>query len=315
MNLVDACIIARQEPYDAIKSCEALCDNVRWFRTQSPLTDYSEARNKSLEMSDAKWVLWIDSDEVLYLQRSGTEIREILKNTACEIFRVPIWNWTNDQMTSCSVAGSLRLMLREKVTFVRYIQEKPVGFDPKKMGEMSCLHIEHMGYSSHEKIQKKEKARAELYRLQMQETPDDADLWYFYAKNRGCVEDWSTTITAARRSLLLLEKIGVDVARTHYVELYLMLGVAYAKLDDLASAEQWALTGKKLAPDYFDLDHLLAILYTRKSEESDRKHQLGAALWRAEISLRPYEVTSGEKPIDAVMQNRGDPVGRADLHG
>jgi len=304
-NLIDACIIARQEPVETIRSCEQLCDGIKWFRTPATFTDYSEQRNKSLEMSDAKFVLWIDSDESLCLDAPATEIRGILEKTEVEAFFVPVWSWLNDEQSECSVSSHHRIIKREKVRFKKRIGEVVHGFDPRKQGEMGYLHIEHMGYANHAVMLEKENARAELYRLQIQETPQDIHAWYEYAKSRACCDRYAEAITAGRRTLNLCARSGIAVENTPYMEMYYILSVCYIKLEDYDEAETWATEGKKIRSDYMDLDSVLSSIYAHKAEQADREHQLQSAKWQAELGLRPYEVITGGKPIDLSMRNVG----------
>jgi hypothetical protein len=256
-------------------------------------------------MSDAKFALCIDSDERLVLDASATRIRQILEKTAVEAFRIPIWSWSDDQQTECSVSSPHRLVLREKTKFTRRIGEVPAGFDPHKMGEMSLFHIEHMGYANKDVMLEKENGRAELYRLQIQEEPNNIHVWYEYAKSRACCEQWAEAITAGRRTLNLCAQKGIEVEKTPYLEMHYILSVCYIKLEDYDEALIWASEGVKLRPDYMDLHSILSSVYAHKAEKADRKHALESAKWQAELGLRPYEVITAGKPIDLTMRNVG----------
>jgi glycosyltransferase involved in cell wall biosynthesis len=293
---LDAVIIAAREPTATIQSARKYCTGVKWLQTCGKIRDFASARNDGLQLSQAEWVLTIDSDEILTGTVSPKIFHQILRQSECVIFSIPVRLWDNGEMTSGAFTVGPRLFRREGIRYVQRIDETPVGFDPQKVGSIDVIQINHRPQPP-EVIIQKEELRREIYELELSERPDNPRMWYSYSNNLATCSRWTEVVTAVQRAFELFGKAKVDIRNTRFIELYYIIGAALFNLEQENDALRYIQEGRSLQPDYFDLLHLEILIRQKQIERLEVAHELAAAKWKAEIHSRPYTVLSGGLPV------------------
>ncbi len=235
---------------------------VKWIQSEWK-KDFSEARNRSLELATSAWVIWLDADDRI----PPEQIQNFKKLKSAPLDRAFGFQVINTQ--SGQAIGSRFMQLRmfpndKRLRFVNKVHEQVVH-SIADLG-LHCFYtdttIHHHGYENDEL--KREKARRNLKILEEEQesiliepslSMSEGDSWYI-------LEEWEKGISAYQRTLAIpqCKEINFDI----WTELPNSIGrglQALKRFDEaIASFNQTIdLKPSKIEPVYHKGECLLAL--------------------------------------------------------
>ncbi len=325
MKLISGCIMTDKLCPDTVKSLEQFCDEIIiiWTGETKPLRffipnrrfrvlhrpwekSFSIGRNYGIRDAKGNWIFFLDSDEKIIFENLKTgpkELRDYLR--ACKdykAFKIPVRNTLPGAEGYHSIP---RLFFNQpKFHFERRVQNKAVGTG--KMGTLGEIEILHTGYEDREEMRKKEAIRKELYDLEIEENPDDAEIWYHYTKNRYICRDIAGANEAGRKALAMLLEQGRLGPDSPLMDIYRVLGRIRLQLGDFYGADALLLNSKDsalvTAPRYFDAYTELALTHDLLAQHFRNLHKAEVKLWRQQEQVYPWEVVSAKREEDEEKQ-------------
>ena len=224
--------------------------------------DFSAARNYAASHSTGDWILIIDADETVEVDRQTVDER---MNTDAEGYWVTVKNFLSNDLTQANSQRNLRMFRnRPEYTFQGRIHEQIIPsilqkHSIDKVRESSML-IHHFGYlpqftKKHEKSQRNIK----LLELALKEEPDQP--FYFY--NLG-VE--YARISNIDQSIIYLKKcIENEHEKASYLHhAYYLLADNLVEKTEFDQAIVWLQKGIHLYSNYTDLHYLLGNTYLKQ---------------------------------------------------
>jgi glycosyltransferase involved in cell wall biosynthesis len=321
MTLISGIIMTDKLCPETVKSLDQFCDEIIivWTGEKKPLRffipsrrfrvlhrpwekSFSIGRNYGIKDAKGRWIYFLDSDEKTLFENPKTgpkELRDYLR--ACKdytAFKIPVRNTLPGGDGFHSIP---RLFFNQpELHFTRRIQNKAVGTG--KMGTLGEIEILHTGYEDREKMREKEAVRKELYELELEENPNDAEIWYHYTKNRYICRDISEANEAGRKALQMLLDQGRLGPDSPLMDIYRVLGRIRLHLGDFYGADSLLLNSKDsalvTAPRYFDAYPELALTHDLLAQHFRKLHQAEVALWRQQRQVYPWEVVSAKREED-----------------
>ena len=318
MKLISGCIMTDKLCPDAVKSLEQFCDEIViiWTGEKKPLRfamptrrfrvilrpwekSFSIGRNYGIKECKGKWIFFLDSDSTIIfenLKAGPKELRDYLR--ACKdykAFKISVRNLLPGTEGYHSIP---RLFFNQpKLHFERRVQNKAVGTG--KMGTLGEIEILHTGYEDREEMRKKEAIRKELYELEIEENPDDAEIWYHYTKNRYICHDLAGANKAGAKALTMLLEQGMLGPDSPLMDIYRVLCRIRLQLGDFYGADALLLNSKDsalvTAPRYFDAFSELAFTHELLAQHFRNLHKAEVKLWRQQKQVYPWEVVSAKR--------------------
>lgn len=185
--------------------------------------DFSAARNAALDQVTSEWVLVLDGDEALSVEKPE-EFKAALLQSQWDGFSLPIRS-LNDNGTY-SKAMVFRLFRRERPG-MRYRGEiheqlEAVAAGGSRTSSLSCLQLDHDGYTAAVVAGAGKALRnIRLSHKLTQSRPDDPFSWFVYAMALS-QSDNDAMLDAAQRAMALIDANPERVRTEHYVvNLYL----------------------------------------------------------------------------------------------
>ena len=185
--------------------------------------DFSAARNAALDQVTSEWVLVLDGDEALTVEKPE-EFKAALLQSQWDGFSLPIRS-LNDNGTY-SKAMVFRLFRRERPG-MRYRGEiheqlEAVAAGVLRTSSLSCLQLDHDGYTAAVVAGAGKALRnIRLSHKLTQSRPDDPFSWFVYAMALS-QSDNDAMLDAAQKAMALIDANPGRVRGEHYVvNLYL----------------------------------------------------------------------------------------------
>jgi len=321
MKLISGIIMTDKVCADTVKSLQQFCDEIIivWTGKKKPLRwviptrrfrvlhrpwekSFSIGRNYGIKDAKGRWIYFLDSDETTLFENpkiGPKELRDYLR--ACKdykAFKIPVRNTLPGAEGFHSIP---RLFFNQPdLHFERRIQNKAVGTG--RMGILGEIEILHTGYEDREAMREKEATRKELYELEIEENPDDAEIWYHYTKNRYICRDIAGANEAGRKALAMLLEQGRLGPDSPLMDIYRVLGRIRLQLGDFYGADALLLNSKDsalvTAPRYFDAYTELALCHDLLAQHFRSLHKAEVALWRQQRQVYPWEVVSAKREDD-----------------
>ena len=149
---------------------------------------FSEARNKSLDLSKAAWNLVLDADEWIADPAPWASMRQLISDSAPFIGLIRVRN-------EIDLAGRQEIadtwvprLLPKGVRYQGRIHEQPISrYEDRKLD----LAVRHDGYRKDRAIQKHHRNHI-LLKIALQEAPEDAYLHFQMGTQAEVIEDWKT---------------------------------------------------------------------------------------------------------------------------
>lgn len=149
---------------------------------------FSEARNKSLELSQSDWNLVLDADEWIEDPAPWAFIRQMISDSAPFIGLIRVRNEI-DLAGRQEIADTwIPRLLPKGVRYQGRIHEQPISrFEDRKLD----LTVRHDGYRKDRAIEKHHRNHI-LLKVALQEAPEDAYLHFQMGAQFEVIEDWSS---------------------------------------------------------------------------------------------------------------------------
>lgn len=185
--------------------------------------DFSAARNAALDHATCEWVLVLDGDETLVVDRP-LDFAEALKQSKCDGFSVQIRSLNDDGTHS---QASVFRLFRRSLPGMRYRGEiheqlQAVAAGKVRTSGLSCVRLDHDGYTAAVVASGDKAARnIRLAHKVTQSRPDDPFSWFVYAMAIA-PSDPDGMLLAAQKAFDLIHSGPARAASEHYVlNLYL----------------------------------------------------------------------------------------------
>jgi len=155
--------------------------------------DFSLHRNQSLSYATGNWVLIIDADEELIFGKDGiTHVRETLKNSKDKNgFALILKNIQSGRVTSQNIHP--RFFRKGHISYTGIVHNQPVFKGTVELLPESDIHLRHYGYD-YKNIVKKSERSIPLLEKQLEENPNNWQVYYYLCQIYGYLRDLEKSI-------------------------------------------------------------------------------------------------------------------------
>lgn len=245
--------------------------------------DFSKARNESLKYCTGDWILVLDADERIFLDRNNLEA--FLCNTKEQVFIIPIYNVMDKENLSLT-STMIRLFKNNNPRFKGAIHEQIVidnkMYIPRVIDGNICK-IFHYGYCSNVFQEKnKQKRNMELIKAEIDRRPKDPFNWY----NKGTMEMIKGNYNIAIDDFLKSHSLTNKKRYTFHNDLILALIICMMALERYKDTIEFI---RKVSDDIYvnkipDIYYYCGIAYLKIN-----KYELAIHNFKKAINLGEYE--------------------------
>lgn len=229
--------------------------------------NFSDARNKSLEIATGDWVLFLDADEEL-APESVQVLRRLVEDENMSGYFLRIENYLGDEgFTEICPDMVFRLFRnRPEYRFQGAVHEQIVNVilenQQAKLGIAEELVIRHYGYLNKQIAEKDKKNRnLAIIEEQILKNPEDKLLRYHYGVElyrAGNYEQAAVELTKAAE--------GLDTQIMHLPKLLRYIVLCYYAEKKYDNALEISRQGLKLYPQYADLHYYQGLIFYEQKE-------------------------------------------------
>ncbi len=218
--------------------------------------NFSLHKNQAIGYATGDWILILDADEMLK-PGSGAVLRKTIQQCKEEAVMVTIISYFNNQ-SSRSRESKIRLFQnRPGIRYEGIVHEQLIGYRSHRVCPIELLHY---GYDlDRAALKEKTERTLRLVKRQIREEPDSYwhhhNLAVTYATDfrfKEAVDTAETALALARKKT----RHPQNLLWTYYV-----LSSSAFKLNDLETAERYALEAVDLSQDHLDAHFVLALVY------------------------------------------------------
>jgi len=283
--------------------------------------DFAEARNAGLAAITTDWVIWVDGDEILFLEDVPyvREVAGLFDDTALpSILQICQNNTINGgvspdysqiRMFPAKRGLHYRGKVHEQVTTI----EGDV-YQADVLKAMVRLRVQHDGYEPHI-IQQKDKLQRNLVLLEemIKAEPNNPAWWYFLGRETLGLGDKEKALEILLKTEMLAQ---LQPRFGRMVEVHMLLVKIYLPLNQLDKAEEACRKALAIHADFPDASFFLAQINIRKAlqqaQEAERNikkakqdfttyrgnvsadHQIAG--WKADMLLADVARMAGKLP-------------------
>jgi len=187
--------------------------------------DFSSARNAALDQASREWVLVLDGDETLIVDKPN-ELAIALKQSQWDGFSLPIHSLNDDGTHSKAMVFRLFRRQRPGMRYRGEIHEQleAVAAGKLRTSSLSCIRLDHDGYTD-AVVAGADKAGRNIRLSQKltQSRPKDPFSWFVYAMALA-QSDPDGMLVAAQKAFALIDADPARARGEHYVvNLYLVV--------------------------------------------------------------------------------------------
>ena len=265
LGAVDEIIVIDTGSHD--NTCEIARDFGAQVENYAWDSNYSAARNCSLEMATGDWILFLDADEEL-APESAQILRRLVEDDQFDGYFLRIENYLgNENSREMSPDLVFRLFRnRPAYRFRGAIHEQIVEViledKSARLGIAENFVIRHYGYLDSQ-IEKKDKKNRNLTMIaeQVKNSPHDQLLRYHYG-----MELYRTGRYEQAANELMLAADGLDTHMLHLPKLFRYLVLAYYADKKYDNALKVIRQGLALYPKYADLYYQQGLIFYERQE-------------------------------------------------
>jgi glycosyltransferase involved in cell wall biosynthesis len=258
--------------------------------------DFAAARNAGLAAITTDWVLWVDGDEILFLEDVPyvREVAGLFNNTPLPPV-LHIWqnNIVNGKVTP-DVSQTRMFAMNRGLNYSGKVHEQVVSsesgiFSSNFMNAKVRIRVNHDGYEP-AIMEQKNKLQRNLKLLEQMviEEPKNPGWWYFLGRETLASGDHEKALGIFQRTEELAE---LQPRFGRMVEVYMLMVKIYLPLNQLEEAEVACHKALTIHADYPDASFFLAQIQIRKAvqlaqeaEKNIKKAKHDFASYRGNVS-------------------------------
>ena len=261
--------------------------------------NFSEARNKSIDLAKGDWVLILDADERLD-EASKSVILDAVRDDRYDLYRVCQRSWTSDSHGPDIVNNQTYRLWRNR-PYYRYrgrVHESITGAIKESGGNTAALHavIHHLGYRPETARKRcKYQRNTRLVQAELEQRPHDLHYIYHQAMEFYVNGELDKALPFFEQAAALISP-EQETAPTIYADLSSIqcsLGDPQKALATVRSAEDKRMRHPELA--FSKGRSLLALSRFREAQEAfQRAIRLGQSReWLGDVTVSTYKANWG----------------------
>jgi glycosyltransferase involved in cell wall biosynthesis len=217
------------------------------------IDDFSKYRNLSIDYATSDWVLIIDADEELYVQKSSSasDLKKWLSKIHPECSSAAITLQDIQKDLQAMQLPSVRLFRRGAVRYEKVIHNTPKIINGKAEA-IFCpiVSLKHYGYDLTPEKQHAKRERSEKLLLKcLEEDPDDVVTIFYLIQSYTAYDEFNEAAKYVER----YEKTSARTGVKFNGSIYCTATYVYRKLMDKKNSRKWLLAGLKEYPNDLDL--------------------------------------------------------------
>lgn len=245
--------------------------------------DFSKARNEALKYCTGDWILVLDADERVFMNR--LKLETFLKNKSDKTFIIPIYNILSQNDISVT-STMVRLYRNNNPSYFGTIHEQ-LKIDNKMIEaerlDGNICKIIHYGYCDYVFGEKnKHKRNMDLIMDNIKENPDDPFHWY----NKGAMEMIQGNYSIAIDDFLKSHSLTNNIRRDFHSQLLIGILMCLINNKEFENAIDFAnkISEDIIMKDLPDVHYLCGISYA-----NTKKYDLAISKYKKAIEVGEYE--------------------------
>lgn len=275
--------------------------------------DFAAAKNYALEQASGNWIVFLDADEY-YKDEDAQKLLRILERFEADRNRQGCPDIIRSGLANLNEDGSLgSIIFQDRVfqnkKYLRYtgrIHEYLIRTDGKGLPSQYDAHkqltIFHTGYTK-ELLARKQERNEEMLLKELEQAPDDCQIWYYLGQGYMVQKDWTRAGEAFDKCMQNIDQLATSTYKEDAVfskMRTIIWGNDFSREADLLKVYDFAL---RRFPGHPDADYLMGVWEIRQSHYDATIHYLEQALQKLERYDGGYSNIDMQGNLASVYRN------------